>query len=480
MLTEISTVLVGEYSDSCVFNLLQILLKGRSLVSEKRKDTIIVAAHNDGIGAVTTMFRMMKGLVDALQKAEVEDQFRFVFINNGGWGPGYKFLLKEWKQIFPNQADTDKPAEVEKLLKKTEAVWFHPEEESYWLKFEKTRRGALDAPATRKRLANIWGALENWNACLGYIDRERVALTIEMGVPFLSAWSAKPSQVVRASPIPSVALTDMFWSQILHGSLNGAGEFVGLTEDIVYWLAEKERMVDEVFLFPLLSPRNYQDYLSRIAVKYFVLPGLFGARPEPDQVKLCTKYLRGKRKGDLQLGECKIIALSAGKTPVWQDIYGRIADALEAAHADDKHKDIALIYPNPTGGGMVIRTPNSPDPQKIQNPSSDRLALFGACDLGVTRGGVTTSEFVASRLPCAVVQEPNHSLSLAQQQAASEAGLCFTASLSAFDKGEEGLQVIAEWARDEEAGAAMRRRCDLFEFGKEKRFGEYIYDQYLR
>lgn len=420
------------------------------------RKVVILAAHDDGVGAHTTMCRIRNGIVSALRDLSKDKLYFFLYLNGGAAGPGKGFLQKYWEQEDPaSWIVMDAFVDPSEQANNVNGVWHQA---SNLLQFVKADDGSLDAPKTRKALPETIRGFKNWAYNLHQVDPADVALAIEMGVPQLSAWASKQPNV------PCIAVGDTFWSRTLMGSLKGAGEYDQQTEELVHQLAKSERKTKEAWLLPLLAPRTYADFLAEMRVTYHYLPGFVGQPPDPAEIENC--------KNNLALSEDKkLIVMAAGRTGVWKLIYENLAMEFERR----RDKRIVFAYP---GENEIVIIEEDPPRRSIPNPTS-LAALFANAHLGVTRGGITISEFISVKLPFAVIQEPNHWLSQNQQAAAAEEGLCYTAGLSTFKEPREAADLLTSWVNDETNNSTIRQRCAMYEFGVEKKLGEHLVERFL-
>jgi hypothetical protein len=417
------------------------------------RKVVILAAHDDGVGAHTTMCRIRNGIVSALRGLSKEKSYFFLYLNGGAAGKG--FLQTYWQQEDAlSWLVTDRNVDPRGQPGHIKGIW---QQASNLLQFVKADDGSLDAPKTRKALPEIIRGFPHWAYHLVKVDPTDVVLAIEMGVPQLSAWASKHTDA------PCIAVGDTFWSRTLMGSLKGAGEYDQQTENLVHTLVDSERETKEAWLLPLLAPRSYADFLAEMRVIYHNLPGFVGQRADPEEVKKC--------KNDLALSAGhKLIVMASGQTGVWQMIYKKLAKEFKRR----PHNGIALAYPD--NDDIVIIEKGAS--RRIPNPS--RLtALFANAHFGVTRGGITIAEFISVGLPFAVIQEPNHWLSQNQQAAAAEEGLCQTAGLSTFKEPGEAADLLTAWVNDEANNSAIRQRCTMYEFGIENKLGKHLVERFL-
>jgi hypothetical protein len=420
------------------------------------RKVVILAAHDDGVGAHTTMCRIRDGIVSAIQdQSRRQESYFFLYLNGGA--AGKDFLRSYWDHGAPSEwTITTTHVDPREQGSNVKGVWHQA---SNLLQFVKADDGSLDAPETRKALPETIRGFETWAHNLYQVEPTDVKLAIEMGVPQLSAWASKDREI----NIPCIAVGDTFWSRTLQGSLKWAGEYDHQTEELVHKLAGCERETNEAWLLPLLSPRSYADFLAEMRVIYHYLPGFIGQPPDSAEVEKC--------KNDLALdADQKLIVMASGQTEVWKSIYEKLA--IEFERRSDK--GIALAYPEKNEITIVEKGKR----RKIPNPSN-LAALFANAHLGVTRGGVTITEFISVKLPFAVIQEPNHWLSQHQQAAASEEGLCYTAGLSILKEPEEAVDLLISWVNDTSNNEAIRQRCAMYDFGVERKLGEHLVKRFL-
>src|SRR5712664_121408 len=134
------------------------------------RKVVILAAHDDGVGAHTTMCRIRNGIVSALRDVSKEKSYFFLYLNGGAAGPGKSFLQKYWDQeeatgwIVRGEGEFVDPR---KQADNVNGVWHQA---NNLLQFVKADDGSLDAPKTRKALPETIRGFEHWAHNLHKVD----------------------------------------------------------------------------------------------------------------------------------------------------------------------------------------------------------------------------------------------------------------------------------------------------------------------
>ena len=414
---------------------------------------IVLAAHDDGAGAHVTMCQLRNGITRATQKVH-RDCF-IIYLNSNVYNTDFARAL--WavdpRWAFQDSLEVEFDELLNTKLKDARGVWMKTDNT---LQFAKNPAdGSLDVPRTREMLSRALTRYDNWASQIGRIDPRQVALAVEMGVAPLSAWA-------QENGIPAVSIGDTFWSRTLMGSLEGAGEFDIHMEAVLRDISQHERCTSEVWLLPIVAPRDYANYLAEARIPYHYLPGFFGSRPLQKEVR--------DAKRNLGLGGRQLIVLSSGMTGVWKKIYRLVRKEVK------EQLDLAVLCPDENGKWVLVE---KSVPDRSIETSASLLPYFANADLGVTRGGVTTMEFIAANIPFIIVQEPNHWLSQRQQAAATEAGLCHSASLSLLLDPTKVIDILRRCLHSRQ-NAKMVARQRWFEFHMEDKLAAHLTKYYAK
>jgi len=389
----------------------------------------------------------------------------FLYLN----GASYRDDPTFWTSLLWNQGNPEEWAQAQSLdddplirFASKKGVWACADN---ILSFSKAQNGSLDVPGTRNMLTRFKAGFEGWQFQIRKVNREDVALAIEMGVPQLSNW-AKGKDKDKDNEIPAVSIGDTFWSRTLLGSLVGAGEYDEETKDAIHTIAECEKTTSEAWLFPIVAPRDYASFLTEAQIPFHHLPGFFGARPDEKEVSLM--------RSELALKSARLVVMSSGMTEVWETIYREVGNLVEQAGTNI---NFALLYLYPTRHNLCIIDQG----ERRSVPQSARLLpIYANADLGITRGGITVIEFIAAGLPFVVVQEPNHWLSQQQQSAVSQSQLGHSASLSLLQDHTKVLGLIARYLDATSQNKKMKARQEFFEFGIEEKWASLLLDSWAR
>jgi hypothetical protein len=422
-----------------------------------KKNIIILAAHDDGSGAHVSMCHIHRGL----QNATEDQHFKplIIYLNSSNYGSDWaeKFWYADKENSWIRKENLDSwPSDSE--LKDKDGIWIRTDN---ILKFKKNYDGTLDVSGTRQLLTRFKTGFKGWAFQIRNVPENRVALTIEMGVPQLSHWA-------KERGIPAISVGDMIWSRTLWRSLEGAGEYDEEMLEAIRTIAEYERCATEVWLLPVVAPREYADFLAEAQIPFLTLPGFFGSEPANEEKQEQRKQLDLKSK--------KLVIMSAGLTEVWTKIYEDIGELIKSKAGSI---EFALLYPKKDlkNNTWCLRLIDQGNERDIPHPGV-LLSIFANADLGVTRGGITITEFIAAKIPFIVVQELNHWLSQRQQAATKEAGLCHTASLSRLQNNEKALEIITQCLNSNE-NEKIKARLGFFRFGVENEWAAYLLDHHI-
>ena len=421
------------------------------------RKVIILAAHDDGAGAHVTMCHVRNGLAKALEKSSRNCFIVYLSSNvyNREFARSLWGIDGRWK--FLDSLDQ----ELEDLLltppyQDARGVWIRTDN---ILQFAKNPHdGSLDVAKTRELIGRAQTLYDNWAFEIGRINPDIVALTVEMGVAQLSTWAKKNN-------IPAVSVGDTFWSRTLMGSLQGAGEFDSEMERVLYDIQLHERASSEVWLLPIVAPRDYADYLAEARIPYHYLPGFLGSRPTRSQVSEAKRTLAMKAR--------KLVVLSSGMTGVWKRIYSLVCEKVKEERGTI---DFAVLCPDENTKKWVLVEDGN---ERLIDPPSSLVAFFANAQLGVTRRGVTTMEFISANIPFIIVQEPNHWLSQRQQAAATEAGLCHSASLSLLLDRSKVIEILSRCLQSSQNGKMIARQR-WFEFNMEDKLATHWIKYYAK
>ncbi len=138
-----------------------------------------------------------------------------------------------------------------------------------------------------------------------------------------------------------------------------------------------------------------------------------------------------------------------------------------------------LIYSQDEQLRMAV---HGDEPKSIADPGS-LLPYFAIADFGMTRGGVSSIEFVNVRKPFLIIQEPNHWLSLKQQAALREEDMAYTCSLLNFRNKQNSQEWFGEYHIGDEndnKNKKMKARMEFMEFGKENAWVEHVLKYYTK
>ncbi len=417
---------------------------------------ILIAAHDDGSGAHVTLFHLCRALLERFRTHD--NPPLLVYLNSSNfqkeWAKRLWFEMSERPDQWRLQ-EPDAPWPDDDTLAGLDGVWVNCD---HGIRLGKLPDGKLDVAGTRQLLATLHDDFRHWGYQVRHLPAERVQLAVDMGVPQLCAWAHENS--TSAHTIRAVSVGDMFWSRTLGRSLEGAGEYDETIEKIISYVQRCETMTSEVWTLPLVAALDYVKLFRGHRIPFNQLPGFFGPREPTEAETAEARANLGTLESD------KLVVVSSGSTPVWNAIYDDLAAVVEKRAGTR----FALLIPATDRRGLQLVDKGT----RRAVPDMNRmLAYFRAADFGITRGGITTTEFIASRIPFIVVQEPDHWLSRRQQSQVRNAGLCHSACLTRIQNPESAFELIAE-KLDSPLNPAMVARMGMIPFGVEEALADYL------
>jgi len=421
------------------------------------REIIILAAHDDGSGAHVTMCHICHGLLNAARKEERGKKLLIVYLHSSSWEKDWAEDL--WKEKSDNETLITEPLDnwpQQNTLDKLHSIWIKVDNALTFVK----KDGSLDVSETRKKLTSYRTetGINTWANPLRIIPINDVVLTIEMGVPQLSKWA-------KNYKVPAISVGDMFWSRTLRECLQGAGEYGEDVRNALSVIADCETSATEGWLLPIIAPRDYIDFFAQEDIPVLTLPGFFGSKPDETSKQNAQKTLK--------VGSKKLVVMSAGTTGVWLDVYRSFGELVKEKQSRNK-VDFVLLYP--TSGGLVLI--NEGKERLISQPAS-LVPYYCNANLGITRGGVTITEFIASEIPFIVVQEPEHWLSRVQQRQTRGARLSHSCSLSRLKNPTEAFKVIKK-CLDSPENEQMKARMNTFQFEIGEWWAKYLLGAYIK
>ena len=472
--------------------------------SPNERPIIVLAAHDDGTGAFTTMTRIAKAIWSATEKSE---GLRPVVVLLHSRAASRPYLREFWDEAFPKSR-----AEVATDLRKWDPKYDARDCGGVWatidnlIRLETQDDGRLNGAKTADSLYNmLFERVEAtnetqfsfWPNDLIGIPKNRVKLTIEMGVPQLSDWaSTLPCQ----PPAISVGDADSGVT-VLQKTLEMNGEYDSRAAKVILALEACEQRATEAWVLPIASPREYCEYYSRWSRPLSWLPGLLIEAPEPnsdDRNELKENAIQEIRTAwsdntaamdSIINKEKKVVMMTAGSRGVWAKINNKAAtDLIKRKRSScallftQRQDDLLASLQKKLKSNTGEKEPSlfmvaDGEIRAVKNlPSLLPYQMFA--DFGITRGGISSLEFVIAQTPLLVVQEENHWLSLKQQANLREQNLAYTCSLLRFR--EDPMRVIdnylspnVKWSNE-----MMKERMAYVKFGVTDEWVRYILRYY--
>jgi len=417
--------------------------------------TIILAAHDDGSGAHVAMCHLTRGLLEVADEKEMK--ISILYLHGHSYG-------KTWAENLWLKSTKGKGLILNGPLNKRESnscrhAWIVSKN---GMELPKTLDGRID-------LSKMSKMISEYNPATGFgpiIEAvgdpvfANVAMTIEMGVPQLT-------RLANGKKIPAIAISDVFWSESLSDWFQSTGHWTRELRQTVETLAAFEKNAKEIWLYPIFSSRKCYEYFARENVPVQSLPGFLGKRPTPDLIRVGKELLN-------QTSD-KLVVLNGGLAPVWQNIYRSLGEAVKALGDDI---NFALLYPSDDQLVLIDQGKE----RYLRNPPSDEhptlLPFYANADLGIVRGSVSASDFIACATPFLLVQELEHWPSHVQTKQANEAQLCHITSFDQLQDTGRAIRLIKECLGHHE-NFRMRARMNTFPFGVENQMADYLFSAHL-
>lgn len=447
----------------------------------KERPIIVLAAHDDGSGAHVTMYHICRAIFQATKNLKCKPLI--VYLHGANFSTEWAKELWnstsesiEWLKCNLDEFIKQWPNEEE--LQAKAGIWVST---NNMIRLETTKSGELDPAKTKEGLVKKGSNFEHWELQIGSIPEERVVLTIEMGVPQLNKWAKSR----KNHKPPAITVGDQVWSLVLQKTLELSGEYDEEVAEAILKLAEYERCATEAWFLPLLAPRNYADHYALANIPLYVLSGFFGQRPTAEDKKMVWSQISDtwslEMEDDLRKNKKKLIVMSAGSRGVWKDVNNEVSKFFFEHGGEhvllfsQRENEVNLLRGRELGDAAKLWMVTEGDIREMRQLTS-LLPYFAIADLGVTRGGVSSLEFVNARTPLLVVQEPNHWLSLKQQASLREAGLAYSCSLLNFQKNHVELirKYLGAQYKQREQNEKMKARMGFMSFGIEDEWVQYI------
>lgn len=398
--------------------------------------TILLAPHDDGFGAFSTMCALARSLRVAAKRKGVT--LRLVFIS----GKKAAEDLGRCRGPRTHLLKADLLYEISRDPK----------------------TGLVAPPAILKvvekisRKARNWERGIRWGKCKAHggkncrLSWNSIDLCIGMGVPWLH-------RAARRHKVPSIELGDTSVSLILRGCLKEGGRLTAAAKRVLNRVAKDELMADEAWLLPFATPPVYETHFASGGVPVNWLPGLFGTR-EPGAEKK-AKALRKKLRKDKRVGKRFVVGVHSGKTITWDPIKRKLA------------------APNKSGKCVYVTAGMGPELYPLKQgsltlPSAKvRSTSLMAQDLCLTRGGISALEHIVACCPIAITEEPLHWLSHEQRAALVRAGLCIPISLCGLRRDPDRL-CTALLKKQKSKLERIKRRMAGIQCDADQWFADYV------
>ncbi|MCX5684156.1 MAG: hypothetical protein NT049_10780 [Planctomycetota bacterium] len=409
--------------------------------------TILLAPHDDGFGAFSTM-RVLADTLLARAKSE-GIALQLVFISG-------KKGAKELGHCAGADTHLLKADLLYEIMRAPES-------------------GAVSPPAILEVLKKIsveapyWESGIDWKMCLAHEGKDcgltwdSIDLCIGMGVPWLH-------RAARRHNKPSIELGDTSVSMVLRGCLEEGGLLTPFAGRILDDVAENELLAGEAWLLPFATPPVYETHYASGGVPVNWLPGLFGTREDDAEGK--AKKLRTDISPDPRVGSRPMVGVHAGMTISWEPIRRQLA----ALNPSGKCAYVTAgsgreLYPlTLTAAGGVAGIASI---AALPGTYTERSTSLRAQDLCLTRGGISVLEHIVACCPIAITEEPLHWLSHEQRAALIRAGLGIPISLDDLCRDPDQFCAVLLDKRGNEL-TRIRRRMAGIQCGADQWFADYV------
>jgi len=438
----------GLCATCCTTNPNSLLGEGNPMANKK---TILLAPHDDGFGAFSTMRALARALQAKVKNTDIA--LRLIFLS------GRKFP-QDLGQCQGKDTHFVKRDLLYEIARAPET-------------------GNVDPPGILEVLKRIWVEAPDWESGINWkceahpkakcgLKWGNINLCISMGVPWLH-------RAARRHKIPSIELGDTCVSMILRGCLEEGRLLSPFANRVLDMVADYELMASEAWLLPFAAPSVYEAHFASGGVPVNWLPGLFGKR-EP-KMKENARKLHDALSSDPWVCHRPLVGVHAGKTATWDPIkrqLGALGSSRKCAFVTAGRG--LELYPltldkagNPIEGKGK---PLLPTPGSGRSPYTDRTTSLGAQDLCLTRGGISALEHIVACCPIAITEEPLHWLSHHQREALVRGGLCIPISLDALRRDPD--QFCADLIQSKERTEQIKRRMAGIQAGADEWFADYV------
>ncbi|MCZ6595995.1 MAG: glycosyltransferase [Bacteroidetes bacterium] len=361
---------------------------------------ICVACNEDGFGPSAFVYYVVRAIVEKWREE----------VKNGD----YNFELKIWvlneaAYEFNCGLYSDLPEVCPKTLDSL-------------IKLKKCN-GEVHVPDTLDYLKRYENARQSYNQKVQFY-LENCNIAIDIGVP-LFVRSAEFAGVNNV-----ITLFDHSWARTLIGICSDEAEYDynpnptlqdrDEAERLAAEIASDEARATEVFLFQhYITPpefrKHWEGLQEKAGFKLDFLRGVLGNRHDPkDSLEILNQMFDELKQKPVLKGD-KLVLISPGGTPVWDDLLPQMIDQYIARNSSN----YILVFSNPkVKDEYKNKMKNSPSIRWYDFvPRSTQQIIMPAFKLVVTRaGGGTVNDCLASNTPFVCVEEHQWQVRLIERE----------------------------------------------------------------
>ncbi len=320
------------------------------------------------------------------------------------------------------------------------------------------KRGGVDVALTMENMVREYAASQQeYRHALEKLGiLADAALVVDLGVPQLMRVVHEENRRREVSDnraIRALTVHDHSWSLSLKAMAAAEGLLTGPRAAVLRLLQDDEARTSRAILFPdPITPEVFSfHWRDVLGVPILRLPGVLGGprwteRWAGDVSRSAVCSLLGIED------DLPVLFISGGGTPVWDDMATELLDdyivcppryhVVVYNPPEVRRRGIRLTG-QPTAAGMLEWARHPACPQLVflgRVAGETHHPLFAAFDLVLTRaGGGTVNDAIAFRVPLMLIEEPAHWQVEQIRAACQTMGICRTATLEEFRLGGRRL-----------------------------------------
>ena len=371
-----------------------------------KKTIICFACNEDGVGPSVFAYYLVRAIIEAWNKSnsEITLEIRILVSNDKAYNFN-RSIYSSNKFLGVVRLPDEDPQErkkIDSLIK-----LYH-------------KNGELNVPNT----VRTWRKYGKWREtyCQNarkYLDGSCVA--IDIGVPLFA-------RCAKIMGIPDITIFDHSWSCTLRGISSRDAEYIeDIPSDkhrkdankIALEIEKDEKCASEVLLFDhYITPPEFYQHWRNLGFNPKTIGGVLGNREDSGTALKILNNLFVELGEEQVSVQQKLVLVSPGGTPIWNQLLGRMINEFDQAPRVDYLPVLSL--PDPT----VL---NEEERKKIVSSKGIRLigpvrgatnqAIMPAFDLVVTRaGGGIVNDCLATATPFVCVEQRQWQVKLIERE----------------------------------------------------------------